>query len=132
MRSIPLQKFKKGYKRHAAALGYRQISARPWQIHDVRGTLQHMLQKLNKAKGLPAAMLARDGFILAVLWQTSSRGCNAGSWRLDNVKLPTGDASCIVRPVHRKIVCTERQLKRCPTVQANLPSPTCSPSWACL
>ena len=132
MRSIPLQQFKKGYKRHAAALGYKQISARPWQIHDVRGILQHMLQQLNEARGLPAAMLARDGFILAVLWQTSSRGCNAGSWRLDNVKLPTGDASRIVRPVHCDLFCIGRQSKRCPTVQANLPSPTCSPSWACL
>ena len=51
MRSIPLQQFKKGYKRHAAALGYKQISAHPWQISDVRVALQQMLQKLKKTGG---------------------------------------------------------------------------------
>lgn len=90
MRSIPLVQFKKGYKKHAAMLGYKQVSARPWQIGEVRTVLQQMLQRLKHMKGLPAATLARDGFILSVLWQTSSRGCNAGAWRLINVKLPTG------------------------------------------
>ena len=46
MRSIPLQQFKKGYKRHAAALGYKQISARPWQISDVRVTQVYNMGKL--------------------------------------------------------------------------------------
>lgn len=91
MRSIPLQQFKKGYRKHAAALGYKQMSARPWQLSDVRTVLQQILQKLGKAAGVCAAMLARDGFIIAVLWQTSSRGCNAGAWRLENLRLPTGD-----------------------------------------
>ena len=95
MRSVPIQQFKKGYKRHAAALGYKQISARPWQITDLQLVLQQMLQKLKKVGGLPAVILARDAFILAVLWQTSSRGCNAGAWRLGNIELPTGEASCL-------------------------------------
>ena len=93
MRSIPLQQFKKGYRKTSTDLGYKQTSARPWQIGDLRTALLHMLQKAKNLKGLPAVMLARDGFILAVLWQTSSRGCNAGAWRLDNVKLPTGAES---------------------------------------
>ena len=96
MRSIPLQQFRKGYKKHAADLGYKQASARPWQIGDVRAVLQTMLQKSKSMTGLPAVMLARDGFILAVLWQTSSRGCNAGAWRLENVILPTGANTCHV------------------------------------
>ena len=94
MRSIPLQQFRKGYKKHSVDLGYKQASARPWQIADLRTVLQHMLQKAKTMRGLPAVMLARDGFILAVLWQTSSRGCNAGAWRLDNAKLPTGASTC--------------------------------------
>ena len=95
IRSIPLQHFRKGYKRHATSQGYKQQSARPWQISDVQAVLQQMLRRLNSTGGVPAAMLARDGFVLAVLWQTSSRGCNAGAWRLENVRLPTGELNAV-------------------------------------
>ena len=79
MRSIPIQQFKKGYKMHAAALGYKQVSARPWQINDVQTVLQHILQKLKRARGLPASswlfcgrLPAEDVTLGPGAWRTSS------------------------------------------------------------
>ena len=33
----------------------------------------------------------RDALVVALLWQTQSRGANAGAWRLANVRLMTGE-----------------------------------------
>ena len=85
-----LQQFRKGYSKFAAEQGYRQTSAKPWTEQEILGVLHHIEGQLKKNTGMPAVLLARDGFIFAVLWQTKSRGCNAGAWRLENIKLPTG------------------------------------------
>ena len=52
--------------------------------------LHHLDQQLTGLEGMPAALLKRDGFLFAVLWQTKSWGCNAGAWRLENLRLPAG------------------------------------------
>ena len=62
----------------------------PWTEQEVLAVLAHLDRQLAGLEGMPAALLARDGFLFAILWQTKSRGCNAGMWRLDNLKLPAG------------------------------------------
>ena len=41
--------------------------------------------------GIPQLLALRGALILALLWQTQSRGNNAGIWRLANIKPPTGE-----------------------------------------
>ncbi len=103
MRSIVLQQFKKGYKNYAVEQGYKQMSARPWLESEVINVLQHLEHQLKQSSGMIAALLARDGFVMAVLWQTKSRGCTSGAWRLENIKLPTGKYSAL-SPVTAKVV----------------------------
>lgn len=91
MRSIIIQQFKKGYKNFAAEQGYKQVYAHPWLESEVLTVLQYMEHQLKLRSGMSAALLARDGFLLAVLWQIKSRGCNSGAWRLENIKLPTSE-----------------------------------------
>ena len=90
MRSNVLQQFRKGYVKFAAEQGYKQRSAMPWTEVEMQAVLHHLETQLIGLKGMPAALLARDAFLFAVLWQTKSRGCNAGVWRLENLKLPAG------------------------------------------
>lgn len=92
IRSGQLRRFKQGYRRFAEQQGYKQKSARPWKEREVRAVLEHLSKELKRATGMEAALLSRDGFVIAVLWETKSRGCNAGAWRLANIKLPTGNA----------------------------------------
>ena len=88
MRSNVLQQFKKGYVKFAAEQGYKQRSAMPWTEGEMQAVLHHLETQLTGLQGMGAALLARDAFLFAVLWQTKSRGCNAGMWRLKNLKLP--------------------------------------------
>ena len=67
MRSTVLQQFKKGYKNYAAEQGYKQVSARPWLESEVITVLQHIEHQLKQRSGMIVALLAWDGFLLAVL-----------------------------------------------------------------
>ena len=49
-----------------------------------------MLSMQEQAEGVEQLLLLRDGLLFSLLWQTSFRGCNAGSIRLDNIALPIG------------------------------------------
>ena len=90
VRSVQLQRFRQGYAKFAAEQGYQQVSARPWQEHEVVGVLHHISRQLQQARGIQAVLLARDAFLFSVLWQSKSRGVNAGAWRVENVKLMSG------------------------------------------
>ena len=90
VRSVQLQRFRQGYAKFAAEQGYQQVSALPWQEGEVIGVLQHLSKQLLQAKGIQAVLLARDAFLFSVLWQSKSRGVNAGAWRVENVKLMSG------------------------------------------
>ena len=87
MRSVQLQRFKQGYAKFVAEQGYQQVSARPWQESEVVGVLQHLSRQLLQARGIQAVLKGRDAFLFFVLWQSKSRGVNAGAWRVENVKL---------------------------------------------
>ena len=65
----------------------------PWTEQEVLAVLEHLDKQLAGLEGMPAALLAKDSFLFAILWQTKSRGCNARMWHLDNLKLPTGSMS---------------------------------------
>ena len=71
----------------------------------MHAVLQHLDEQLVGLEGMPAALLARDGFLFAVLWQTKSRGCNAGVWRLENLKLPAGRIHCSLCRQHPICCC---------------------------
>ena len=43
-----------------------------------------------RSSGMQQLLNLRDGFIIAVMWQTKSRGNNTGVWRLSKVLLRTG------------------------------------------
>ena len=90
VRSVQLQRFRQGYAKFAVEQGYQQTSARPWQECEVVGVLQHISRQLLQARGIQAVLLARDAFLFSVLWQSKSRGVNAGAWRVENVKLTSG------------------------------------------
>lgn len=93
VRSVEIQTFRKGYAKCAREQGYRQTSAKPWEESDVLQVLAFLNGRIAKSTCIEAMLLLRDGFLFSVLWQTKSRGINAGAWRLDNIKLPTGRSS---------------------------------------
>ena len=91
MRSTTVATLRKGYGKDAAEKGYRQLSARPWTQQEVADVLDHLQRKIDKATGMPRLLLMRDALLFTLLWQTKSRGNNAGMWRLENLRLPTGE-----------------------------------------
>lgn len=90
LRSTIVATLRKGYGKDAAEKGYRQTSAKPWKLTEVMDVLAYLERKLAKATGMVKLLLLRDALIFALLWQTKSRGNNAGMWRLENLRLPTG------------------------------------------
>ena len=90
VRSVQLQRFRQCYAKFAAEQGYEQASALPWQEGEVTGVPQCLSKRLLQARGIQAVLLARDAFLFSVLWQSKSRGVNAGAWRVENVKLMSG------------------------------------------
>ena len=92
LKSIVVKNLKKGQANDAKEKGYRQKSARPWNVaemHIVMNNVEEQLISCNR--GIPQLLVLRGALILAPLWQTHSRGNNAGIWRLANIKLPTGE-----------------------------------------
>ena len=59
----------------------------------VQADPQHLEMQLTGVEGMPAALLARDGFLFAIVWQTCSRGCNAGTLQMEALRLPAFSAS---------------------------------------
>ena len=91
IRSIVVRNLRKGYGNDAKEKGYRQRSARPWTHAEMKQIMSHMEEQLAKWRdGTQHLLHMRDALILALLWQTQSRGNNAGTWRLENLRLPTG------------------------------------------
>lgn len=94
---------RKGYAKAAAEKGYRQLSARPWTKQEVTNVLDYLQRRTAKATGVPKLLLMRDALVFTLLWQTKSRGNNAGMWRLENLRLPTG----AVWPISNSLDITE-------------------------
>ncbi len=90
LRSTTVATLKKGYSKVAGENGYKQLSAKPWTKQEVTDVLVHLRRKAEKASGMARLLYLRDALIFVLLWQTKSRGNNAGMWRLENLRLPTG------------------------------------------
>ena len=90
MRSRAILQLKQGYAKLAKASGYQRKSAKPWSEGDVRGVLAYLEVKLAESTGIDQLLHIRDALVLALLWETKSRGANAGAWRLANLRLQTG------------------------------------------
>ena len=48
-------------------------------------------------------LVLRDGMLFSLLWQSCLRGFNAGSLRLDNITLPTGESAMPYWVPHRQL-----------------------------
>jgi hypothetical protein len=90
MRSSLVNSFRKAHAHRAKLGGYKKKSALPWSEQDVLRLVAYLEQQIKEADGLGLLLLHRDLLIITLLWQTCSRGVNAGSWRLANILLPTG------------------------------------------
>ena len=90
LRSTSIQRLKQGYAQAAKKLGVRALAAKPWTVADVTALMMHLQSRLLVTGGMTHLLLLRDALILALLWNTQSRGANAGAWRLSNLKLPSG------------------------------------------
>ena len=77
--SLHLREFVKGYKNHAAELGYQKRGAGPLEEADMIQLLQQLHLKQQTLTGTDQLLLLRDGFIFSLLWQSCFRGFNAGA-----------------------------------------------------
>jgi len=49
------------------------------------------MQKWRRVEGTELVAVIRDAFLVTVMWETQCRGANAGSWRLENLRVPGAD-----------------------------------------
>ena len=81
---------RKGNSKDAKRKGYKQKSARSWSEAEMKAVMQYPDQRSMSCSGM---QLLRYALVMAFLWQTQSTGNDAGMWRLDNIRLPTGDVA---------------------------------------
>lgn len=100
LESLHVREFIKGYKTHAAELGYQKRGAVPFsgsqalqEEADMIQLLQQLYLQQQTLTGTDQLLLLRDGFIFSLLWQSCFRGFNAGGIRLQNIVLPTGGSA---------------------------------------
>ena len=93
MESLHIRELVKGYKNHAAELGYCKRGAVPFTEADMMQLLHTMYLQLQNTTCTDQLLMIRDGFIFSLLWQSCFRGFNAGSVRLANIVLPTGGSA---------------------------------------
>ena len=74
---------------------------------------QHLEMQLTGVEGMPAALLARNGFLSAIIRQTCSRGCNAGTWQMEALRLPAFSASAESWAITMLFTCLEDLSERC-------------------
>ena len=79
------------YANHATELGYQKRGAVPLTQLEMHSSMfQLLIKSTDQAEQV---LLARDGLLFSILWQTCYRGFNAGDVRLENIVLPTGGSS---------------------------------------
>ena len=88
-----VRRLTKGYKLEAEEQGYQQKGAVPLAEEEIQHLLEHLHAQQNKTSGSTKLLHIRDGLAISCLWQSTVRGFNAGSIRLDNIKLPTNNSA---------------------------------------
>lgn len=101
MRSKDVLRLRQGHANLAKSQGYRRKSAMPWSEEDVRITLEHLQGIADGSDGMARGLALRDGVMLSLLWETQCRGANAGAWRLENLRLPSGRSLRLARKATR-------------------------------
>ena len=103
MHSVQVTRMAKGYSNHATDLGYQKKGAEPLSEAQMHILLESMYRSCNSNMEQHQLLLVlRDGLLFSLLWQTCFRGNNAGSLRLDNIQLPTGETAVpYLTPVRR-------------------------------
>ncbi len=91
--SLHLRELVKGYKKHAAELGYQKRGAVPLEEADMIQLLQQLYLQQQTLTGTYQLLPLRDGFTFSLLWQSCFRKFNADGIRLQNIALPAGDLS---------------------------------------
>ena len=84
-----------GYNNHATQLGYQKKGAVPSTEAEMQLLLQSLATTCSNSDtdAHERLLLLRDGMLFSLLWQLCFRGFNAGSLRLDNIALPTGESA---------------------------------------
>ena len=94
MHSMQVRNMLKGYANHATELGYQKRGAVPLTQLEMHTMLSSMFQLLIKSTDqAEQLLLARDGLLFSILWQTCYRGFDAGGVRLENIVLPIRGSS---------------------------------------
>ena len=88
--SVEVYKLQRGYAKDCREKGFLQLSARPWTEAELIEVMKYLEATIANISGIKQLLLYRDGLILSILWTTGCRGANAGSFRLENVRLPKG------------------------------------------
>lgn len=80
----------KGYKAAAEDQAYQQKGAVPLTEAEIKQLLQYLQAQQANSSGINKQLYLRDGLAISTLWQTTTRGFNAGGIRLANIRLLTG------------------------------------------
>jgi hypothetical protein len=96
VRSSLIMRLRKGYFNEMREKGVSQGAAVPVNFELVEQLLESLAAELQDAEPgtLHAALLARDGFLVSVLWHTALRGDNAGRLRDTDCINTDGEPVC--------------------------------------
>ena len=53
--------------------------------------LQSLTMEMGRVEGSELVAVIRDAFLVSVMWETQCRGANAGSWRLEQLRVSGGE-----------------------------------------
>ena len=87
MGSAHIQRLQQGYLRRLKEQQVSPTAARPWEEREVIGLVRSLEQEMSRVAGAELVAAIRDAFLVTVMWETQCRGANAGSWRLENLRI---------------------------------------------
>jgi len=90
MDSVHIQRLQQGYLKRLHSQLVKPTPSQPWTQEEVLKLVQFLRREMEQAEGVELVALIRDGFLVTVMWELQCRGANAGSWRLENLRLPGG------------------------------------------
>jgi hypothetical protein len=90
MESVQIQKVQQGYLKRLKGVGVQATAAHPWKERQVVELLQFFNAEMARVEGAEQVVVIRDAFLVTSMWETQCRGVNAGSWRLENLRVPGG------------------------------------------
>jgi hypothetical protein len=92
MYSSGITQMKRGHHKANQQQHNTPLAAKPWTRGDVGAAVNQLEEALKGSAGMQALTIYRDAVILCLLWETHSRGDNAGKWRMANLRDAAGEA----------------------------------------